>query len=86
MAVLEALCRDVGGLRNESNVRVALSSRVRHDSNHNTLGSRENSCSVKLVAVDDIPSNLELLSESLQQEGLTIFPETDPEEGLDLRS
>ena len=39
---------------------------------------------VKLVAVDDTPSNLELLSESLQQEGLTIFTETDPEEGLEL--
>jgi DNA-binding NtrC family response regulator len=39
---------------------------------------------VKLVAVDDTSSNLELLSESLQQEGLTIFTETDPEEGLEL--
>ena len=39
---------------------------------------------VKLVAVDDTPSNLELLSESLQQEGLTIFTETDPEEGLEV--
>jgi DNA-binding response OmpR family regulator len=39
---------------------------------------------VKLVAVDDTPSNLELLSESLQQDGLTIFTETDPEEGLEL--
>lgn len=39
---------------------------------------------VKLVAVDDTPANLELLSESLQQEGLTIFTETDPEEGLEL--
>ncbi len=39
---------------------------------------------VKLVAVDDIPSNLELLVESLQRDGLTIFTETDPEEGLEL--
>src|SRR5487761_2711842 len=39
---------------------------------------------VKLVAVDDTPSNLEPLSESLQQEGLTIFTETDPVEGLEL--
>jgi len=40
--------------------------------------------SVKLVAVDDTPSSLELLSESLQQEGLTIFTANDPEEGLEL--
>lgn len=39
---------------------------------------------VKLVAVDDTPSNLELLTESLLQEGLKIFTETDPEEGLEL--
>jgi DNA-binding NtrC family response regulator len=39
---------------------------------------------VKLVAVDDTPSSLELLQESLQQEGLTILTATDPEEGLDL--
>ena len=39
---------------------------------------------VKLVAVDDTPSNLELLSESLKQEGLMFFSETDPEEGLEL--
>ena len=39
---------------------------------------------VKLVAVDDTPSSLELLRESLLQEGLTIFTTTDPEEGLDL--
>ena len=39
---------------------------------------------LKLVAVDDTPSNLELLSESLQQDGLTIFTETDPEEGMEL--
>ena len=38
----------------------------------------------KLVAVDDTPSNLELLMESLQYEGLKIFTETDPEEGLEL--
>ena len=40
--------------------------------------------SVKLVAIDDTPASLELLSEALQQEGLTIFTSTDPEEGLDL--
>ena len=39
---------------------------------------------VKLVAVDDTPANLELLSESLQQDGLTIFTATDPEEGLEM--
>jgi DNA-binding NtrC family response regulator len=39
---------------------------------------------VKLVAVDDTPSSLELLRESLSQEGLTIFTSSDPEEGLDL--
>jgi DNA-binding NtrC family response regulator len=40
--------------------------------------------SVKLVAIDDTPTSLELVSESLQQEGLSIFTATDPEEGLDL--
>jgi DNA-binding NtrC family response regulator len=39
---------------------------------------------IKLVAVDDTPSSLELLAESLQQEGLAIFTSQDPEEGLDL--
>ncbi|MGP0071447.1 MAG: sigma-54-dependent transcriptional regulator [Bryobacteraceae bacterium] len=39
---------------------------------------------VKLVAIDDTPTSLELICESLQQEGLTIFTSTDPEEGLDL--
>ncbi len=39
---------------------------------------------VKLVAVDDTPSSLELLRESLTQEGLTILTSTDPEDGLDL--
>ena len=39
---------------------------------------------VKLVAVDDTPAGLELLSEALQQEGLSIFVSTDPEEGLEL--
>ncbi len=39
---------------------------------------------IKLVAIDDTPASLELLSEALQQEGLTIFTATDPEEGLDL--
>lgn len=40
--------------------------------------------SVKLVAIDDTPASLELVRESLQQEGLTIFTSSDPEEGLDL--
>jgi DNA-binding NtrC family response regulator len=40
--------------------------------------------SIKLVAIDDTPTSLELVSESLQQDGLTIFTATDPEEGLDL--
>ena len=39
---------------------------------------------VKLVAVDDTASSLELVAESLQQEGLAIYTSTDPEEGLDL--
>jgi DNA-binding NtrC family response regulator len=40
--------------------------------------------SIKLVAIDDTPASLELVSEALQQEGLAIFTSTDPEEGLDL--
>src|SRR5579863_10474749 len=40
--------------------------------------------SIKLVAVDDTTSSLELLSEALQQDGLIIFTSTDPEKGLDL--
>ena len=39
---------------------------------------------VKLVAVDDTASSLDLVAESLQQDGLTIFTSTDPHEGLDL--
>ncbi len=39
---------------------------------------------VKLVAIDDTPQSLELLSEALTQEGLEIFTATDPEVGLDL--
>ena len=39
---------------------------------------------VKLVAVDDTASSLDLVAESLQQNGLTIFTSTDPDEGLDL--
>src|SRR5664279_3031040 len=39
---------------------------------------------IKLVAVDDTPASLELLAEALQQEGLSIFVSTDPEEGLEL--
>src|ERR1700688_4733906 len=40
--------------------------------------------SIKLVAIDDTPASLELVSEALQQEGLTIFTTTNPEDGLDL--
>ena len=40
--------------------------------------------SIKLVAIDDTPASLELVSEALQQDGLAIFTSTDPEEGLDL--
>ena len=40
--------------------------------------------SIKLVAIDDTPESLELLSEALQQDGLSIFTTTDPEDGLDL--
>ena len=40
--------------------------------------------SVKLVAVDDTPASLKLLSEALQQDGLNIFTSTDPEEGLEI--
>jgi len=40
--------------------------------------------SIKLVAIDDTPTSLELVSEALQQDGLAIFTTTDPEEGLDL--
>jgi len=39
---------------------------------------------VKLVAIDDTPQTLELLSEALQQEGVAIFTATDPEEGLEI--
>ena len=39
---------------------------------------------VKLVAVDDTASSLDLVAESLHQDGLAIFTSTDPEEGLDL--
>jgi len=39
---------------------------------------------VKLVAIDDTPQTLELLSEALQQDGVAIFTATDPEEGLEI--
>ena len=39
---------------------------------------------LKLVAVDDTPSSLELVAESLQQDGVAIFTSTDPDQGLDL--
>src|SRR5438477_6490455 len=39
---------------------------------------------VKLVAIDDTPESLELITEALSQEGLKIFTATDPEDGLDI--
>ena len=39
---------------------------------------------VKLVAIDDTPESLELITEALAEEGLQIFTATDPEEGLDI--
>src|ERR1041384_8092061 len=39
---------------------------------------------VKLVAIDDTPESLELISETLSQKGLEIFTATDPEDGLDI--
>jgi DNA-binding NtrC family response regulator len=39
---------------------------------------------IKLLAVDDTPASLELISESLQIEDLEIFTATDPEEALEL--
>jgi DNA-binding NtrC family response regulator len=39
---------------------------------------------VKLVAIDDTPQSLELITEALSQDGLEIFTATDPEDGLDI--
>src|SRR5881296_2961743 len=39
---------------------------------------------VKLVAIDDTPESLELITEALSQDGLEIFTATDPEDGLDI--
>ena len=39
---------------------------------------------VKLVAIDDTPASLELVSEALARDGLEIFTATDAEAGLDL--
>jgi DNA-binding NtrC family response regulator len=39
---------------------------------------------VKIVAIDDTPQLLELISSALEQEGVTVFTASDPEEGLDL--
>ena len=38
---------------------------------------------VKLAAIDDAPASLELIEAALACEGLRIFTDTDPEEGLD---
>jgi DNA-binding NtrC family response regulator len=42
------------------------------------------SSQIKLVAIDDTPESLELVTEALARDGLCIFTATDPEEGLDL--
>jgi DNA-binding NtrC family response regulator len=42
------------------------------------------SSALKIVVVDDTPASLELVAESLQQDGVEIFTATDPEDGLDL--
>lgn len=39
---------------------------------------------IKLLAIDDTPETLELISEALAQDGLKIFTAGDPEEGLDI--
>jgi DNA-binding NtrC family response regulator len=39
---------------------------------------------VKLVAIDDTPESLELITEALSDDGPQIFTSTDPEEGLDI--
>jgi DNA-binding NtrC family response regulator len=38
---------------------------------------------VKLAAIDDAPESLELIDAALARDGLRIFTDTDPEEGLD---
>jgi DNA-binding NtrC family response regulator len=38
----------------------------------------------KLVAIDDTPESLELITEALAEENLQIFTSTDPEEGLEI--
>ncbi|MBZ5592747.1 MAG: sigma-54 dependent transcriptional regulator [Acidobacteriia bacterium] len=38
----------------------------------------------KLVAIDDTPESLELITEALAEDNLQIFTSTDPEEGLDM--
>jgi len=38
----------------------------------------------KLVAIDDTPESLELITEALSEENLQIFTSTDPEEGLEM--
>jgi DNA-binding NtrC family response regulator len=43
-----------------------------------------NSHLVKIVAIDDTPQLLELISSALEQEGVKIFTASDPEEGLDI--
>ena len=39
---------------------------------------------VKIVAIDDTPQLLELVSSALEQEGVKIFTASDPEEGLEI--
>jgi DNA-binding response OmpR family regulator len=39
---------------------------------------------IKLLAIDDDPQSLELVSEALSDNGLQIFTAHDPERGLEL--
>jgi DNA-binding NtrC family response regulator len=44
----------------------------------------QNAVALKLLAIDDTPQNLELISEALPQDGLEILTATDADEGLKL--
>jgi DNA-binding NtrC family response regulator len=46
--------------------------------------SAANGCAVVLLAIDDDPASLELVRESLAQEGLEILTSGDPAAGLDM--
>jgi DNA-binding NtrC family response regulator len=45
---------------------------------------KEHPASVTVVAIDDDPSNLELISEALAEEGVEILTAVDPQQGLEL--